>query len=506
MRKGSEIIGKSVIAFDTGEKFETVLDLIFDQNSNRILGLLVDEAGWFSTSNVIPLNSVQSIGPDAIIVPSKSVEVPANQIQEIARVLEHNNIMKGTKIVSTDGRDLGKMIDLYFDEHSGEIEGYEVSGGLFADAYTGRSFVPAPETLKIGKDVAFVPSETADMMQEQVGGIKAAMQTAGGKIQETAQVAGDKLQAAGQSATRSVTNAIVDPQEQKTFALGKISQRTVTAPDGTPIVLEGEQITSTTLAMAESHDRLDELYRAAGGSLTDKIGERVSTTAENLSTRASSTAAGFAVDRAQGRRVTKAVYTPEGYIVAATGQIVTAQVIERAKVHHQEQALLESVGLSTRDALGAKASLTGDQLKSKTDNAGEQLRTGAKGVWEQVKETAADLQERSTQAVEEKRIKGALGRAVVRVILDRNDEVILNIGDLITHQAIASARQAGVLDILLDSVYTETPKLSVDELRAPDVHPNQPHGEAPHTPTSTPPQPVMTDRLASEQNSGRYSI
>ena len=490
MRKGSEIIGKSVIAFDTGEKFETVLDLIFDQNSNRILGFLVDEAGWFSTSNVIPLNSIQSIGPDALIVASSSVEVPANQIPEIDRVLEHNNIMKGTKIVSTDGRDLGKMIDLYFDEHTGEIEGYEVSGGIFADAYTGRSFVPAPETLKIGKDVAFVPSETADMMQEQVGGIKAAMQTAGGKIQETAQVAGDKLPAAGQSATRSVTNAIVDPQEQKTFALGKISQRTINAPDGTPIVLEGEQITSTTVAMAESHERLDELYRAAGGSLTEKIGERVS-----------STAAGLAVDRAQGRRVTKAVYTPEGYIVAATGQIVTDRVIERAKAHHQEQALLESVGLSTRDALGDKASLTGDQLKAKTANASEQIRTGAKGVWEQVKETAADLQERSSQAVEEKRIKGALGRAVTRVILDRHDDVILNIGDLITHQAIAIARQAGVLDILLDSVYTDTPRLSVEELRAPDVHPNQPHGEAPNAPNSIPPHPSI-----SEQNSGRSII
>jgi uncharacterized protein YrrD len=500
MRKGSEIIGKSVIAFDTGEKFETVLDLIFDQYSNRILALLVDEAGWFSTSNVIPLSSIQSIGPDAIIVASKSAEIPANQIQEIDRVLEQNNIMKGTKIVSTDGRDLGKMIDLYFDEHSGEIEGYEVSGGIFADAYTGRSFVPAPETLKIGKDVAFVPSETADMMQEQVGGIKAAMQTAGGKIQETAQVAGDKLQAAGQSATRSVTNAIVDPQEQKTFVLGKIAQRTVNAPDGTPIVLEGEQIASTTVAMAESNERLDELYRAAGGSLTEKIGERVSTTAENLSARASTAAAGLAVDRAQGRRVTKAVYTPEGFIVAATGQIVTSQVIERAKAHHQEQALLESVGLSTRDALGDKASLTGDQLKAKTANAGEQLRTGAKGVWEQVKETAADLQERSAQAVEEKRIKGALGRAVTRVILDRNDDVILNIGDLITHQAIENARYAGVLDIMLDSVYTETPKLSVEELRAPDVHPNQPHGEAPHTPNTNPPQPVY------EQNSGRASM
>jgi uncharacterized protein YrrD len=485
MRKGTEMIGKAVIAYDTGEKFETVLDLIFDQNNNRLLGFLVDEAGWFSTSKVISLQSIQAIGPDAIIVPTKSVEVSANEIQPIDQVLERNNIMKGTKIVSTDGRDLGTMIDLYFDELTGDIEGYEVSGGIFADAYSGRSFVPAPETLKIGEDVAFVPSETADMMQEQTGGIKAAMQTAGDKIQETAQ-----------NANRSVTNAIVAPEEQKTFALGKVAEYQVDAPDGTPIVLAGEQITQTTVAMAERHDRLGELYRAAGGSLTDKIGERIG-----------STAAGFAVDRAQGRRVTKAVYTPEGYIVAATGQIVTPQVIERAKTHHQEQALLESVGLSTGDAIKGKAGTTGEQLKEKTADAGEQLRSGAQGLWEQVKGTASDLQERSAQALEEKRIKGALGRSVVRVILDSQDRVVLNVGDLITHQSIAAARQAGVLDLLLDSVYTETPHLSVDELRAPETNPaEQPLAPAPSAPNQNSTQPIVIAPATPDPNSGNRLI
>jgi uncharacterized protein YrrD len=499
MRKGTDIIGKAVVAYDSGEKFETVLDLIFDQNSNRLLGFLVDEAGWFSSSKVIALQSVQAIGPDAIIVPSKSAEVPASQIQPIDNVLEHNNIMKGTKIMSTDGRNLGTMIDLYFDEVTGDIEGYEVSGGIFADAYSGRSFVPAPETLKIGKDVAFVPSETADMMQEQVGGIKAAMQTAGDKLRETADATGDKLQAAGQSATRSVTNAIVDPQAQKDFALGKIATTTVEAPSGGTIVLAGQEITPTTIAAAEREDVLDRLYRSAGGNLSAPLGERVNTTAADIGERFNQSAAGLAVERAQGRRVARAVYTPDGFIVAAAGQIVTPQVIQRAKTYHQESSLLEAVGLSTGDAVKGSASATGQQLKEKTLDATEQLRTGAKGLWEQVKETTSDLQERSAQAVEEKRIKGALGRAVVRVILGTNDEVILNVGDLITHQSIATARRAGVLDILLDSVYTETPHLSVDDLRAPEPPTKPPLAQSPGTPN--PPQIVLDDRRMPDSNS-----
>jgi len=34
MRKGSDLIGKPVVSFDTGEQFETIQDLIFDQNNN----------------------------------------------------------------------------------------------------------------------------------------------------------------------------------------------------------------------------------------------------------------------------------------------------------------------------------------------------------------------------------------------------------------------------------------------------------------------------------------
>ncbi|MFZ4554956.1 MAG: hypothetical protein ACOYN8_01065 [Pseudanabaena sp.] len=63
----------------------------------------------------------------------------------------------------------------------------------------------------------------------------------------------------------------------------------------------------------------------------------------------------------------------------------------------------------------------------------------------------------------------SLCRPVTRVILDRQDQVILNVGELITHQAIAISREADVLEVLLDSVYTETPNLSLSDLRAPEA-------------------------------------
>lgn len=461
MRNGKGMIGKPVVAYDSGEEFRTIVDLIFDQENNQLLGFLVDEGGWFSNALVLPLTNVQAIGADAVIVASRDAIDSATQFPEIQSILERDNILKGTRIMTLDGRDLGTMVDLYFDDTSGAIEGYEVSGGIFADAYSGRSFVPAPDTLKIGEDIAFVPSETADLMEEQVGGIRGAMQTASGKVQEMAQFTGEKAQEAAQFtgekfqeattfAGTSFTNAVVDPEEQETFVLGKAAQKTVETTDGITLIHEGQVVSSSHILAARNLNMTNELYHATGGRVTDRLGERLSGAVTGLG-------ANIGIEQSQGRRVNRMIFTPEGSVVAVEGQIVTPRVIERAKAHHQEQALLEAVGLTT-----------GDALRVTSSNVGQQVKDGAKGLWEQVKETASNLQEHGTQAIEDKRIKGALGRPVTRVILDRNDEVILNVGELITHQAIAISRNADVLEVLLDSVYTETPNLSLEDLRAPE--------------------------------------
>ena len=461
MRNGKGMIGKPVVAYDSGEEFRTIVDLIFDQENNQLLGFLVDEGGWFSNALVLPLTNIQAIGADAVIVASRDAIASATEFPAMQSILERDNILKGTRIMTLDGRDLGTMVDLYFDDTTGVIEGYEVSGGIFADAYSGRSFVPAPDTLKIGEDIAFVPSETADLMQEQVGGIRGAMNTASGKVQEMAQFTGEKAQEAAQFtgekfqeattfAGTSFTNAVVDPEEQETFVLGKVSQKTVETTDGITLIHEGQVVNSSHILAARNLNMTNDLYHATGGLVTERLGERLSGVVTGLG-------ANIGIEQAQGRRVNRMIFTPEGSVVAVEGQIVTPKVIERAKTHHQEQALLEAVGLTTGDALRVTGS-----------NVGQQVKDGAKGLWEQVKETASNLQDHGTQAIEEKRIKGALGRPVTRVILDRNDEVILNVGELITHQAIAISRDADVLEVLLDSVYTETPNLSLDDLRAPE--------------------------------------
>ena len=71
MHNGKGMICKTVVAYDSGEEFQTTVDLIFDQESNQLLGLLIDQGGWFSNALVLPLTHIQAIGADAVIIASR---------------------------------------------------------------------------------------------------------------------------------------------------------------------------------------------------------------------------------------------------------------------------------------------------------------------------------------------------------------------------------------------------------------------------------------------------
>jgi uncharacterized protein YrrD len=377
MRKGSDIIGKPVVAYDTGERFERILDLVFDPSAGRLLGFVVSESGLFGPARVLPLPEVHAIGPDAVIVPAKGVIVRADQLPEIKHILDRNNALKGKQLITTEGRHLGTLADLYFDERSGAIEGYEISGGPFASADTGRSFVPAPHAQTIGRDVVFVPPETAGLMEEQVGGVEGAVLGTSLGAQEAA-AAGEQPR----DTNRTTQQFFVD-------------------------------------------------------SLTDQTAEQ-----------------------ARGRRARQMIRTDSGVVVAAPGQIVTAAVLDRARMYGKERELLDATGLSA----GATARAATDGARE-TASARASMR--AVGAWERFRRQLGAFQDRTERESQAKAIKEALGRPVTRVVLDRQDSVILNVGDLITHHAVERARAEGVLDILLSSVYRKAPDLTWQDVALP---------------------------------------
>ncbi|MFC4427429.1 PRC-barrel domain-containing protein [Deinococcus navajonensis] len=372
MIKGKEILGKNIVSISTGQRVDAVRDVVFDHQANQVLGLLVDEGGWFRAARVVPFERIRSFGEDAIMIGDVSDLTSSREDGRLADMLENKISLMGMTLLTTDGQNLGKIADVYFDEHSGRVEGYEATGGLFADLSSGRAFVPAPESVQIGADAAIVPVAVAAAMQEQEGGVKAA-----------AHAAGDSHGPAYQSAAD--------------------------VPGG----------------------RIVEVYAPSSGQ-----------PALGPATVAPGRPGPTDTDRLLGRRVRREVRAG-GRFIAAPGQIVTPDLLERARESGVEAELLAAT--QTGSAGGHSGGAEG---------AGHLLDRARQWFSERREETEAAIQERQ-QAVQEARVRDALGRPVTRVILAPDDRVILNVGEVITHRAVQTARDADVLDILLDSVSKE---------------------------------------------------
>lgn len=528
MIKGKELLGRPIVAIDNGERIDTVHDLIFDHQANQVLGLLVDEGGWFRSAKVVPFESVRSIGEDAIMVDSAHAVTSTREDGRLAEVLDSKVHLLGMTLLTTDGQDLGKLADVFFDEHTGRVEGYEATGGLFSDLSSGRTFVPAPEAVQIGHDAAIVPITVASAMQEQEpGGLKGAVQSA------------------GQSIKQSYENiAEATKERQKEYVVGKTAGGDITLEDGTVVVQKGDTITEEHAAQAEEAGKLAALATAAtGGVLSEKyssVREKVQGGVEDLkgatadkqkefvvgktagddvmtevtdgvrevivhkgdeitefhANRAEQTgtlgallaaAGGGALQQGVqelrervsgeaepapeptledtvGRRVKTDVRGPSGTLVAVQGQIVTPAVTERARQLHVEQALIAATVGTASATPGAGKTAALAGGVASVSESASNLLDRAKSWFQDKREEASEAIGERQEQMEEKRIRDALGRPVTRVILAPDDSIILNVGEIITHKAVDLARSGEVLDILLDSVSKET--VSIDPLLA----------------------------------------
>ena len=156
MRRGRDAIGLTVITQDSGKRVGKTQDLVIDRQGRAVLGILIDEGGWFKEAQVVPWASVRVLGLDALIIDTESGIKKASEVPEMKEVLERGYVLRGVRIHTTKGLDLGEVGDVLFDPATGVVEGFLLSGRADQD------FLPYTPSFVAGEDVAFVdPSAEA---------------------------------------------------------------------------------------------------------------------------------------------------------------------------------------------------------------------------------------------------------------------------------------------------------------------------------------------------------
>jgi uncharacterized protein YrrD len=171
MVKASDLLGRPVVSREGGRQLGRVKDLVVDDSGTKVLGIIVAE-GLLRGAKVAQWQAVQAVGPDSVVLDSARSVVAAGDVPQIKSVLERKTRIRGLKLHTTAGKEIGRIEDFQIEETSGAVLGYELSSGLFSDTFSGRPFLPTPPVIELGKDVAFIAPEVEATIVEATGGIK----------------------------------------------------------------------------------------------------------------------------------------------------------------------------------------------------------------------------------------------------------------------------------------------------------------------------------------------
>jgi len=255
MLKGTDLIGLSIIASDSGQTLATTQDFIISPEADRLIGLLIKKGGWTGQAQVVPWGEIVVAELTAIIVRSDASIVDADDVPDIQSVLESNKRLRGTRMCTTDGVDLGVIVDLFFSRKTGMTEGYEVCGRLLDAASSHCVFVSASYYPIIEGKTAWVPPAVADFVRQQ--------------IENTRQFRLGENHHTGQRRTAQDLrdSALVSMAE---MVRGHRLLWDVRTAEGRLIAVRGQPITEAVIQRAIADNRLRELLRAVDVAWFDR--------------------------------------------------------------------------------------------------------------------------------------------------------------------------------------------------------------------------------------------
>ena len=119
MVKASEVIGRQITVRDGGHDIGRIKDLVVDPTGRDVIGIVLSD-GMFAGSRVAPWKAVQAFGPDSVVIDVAGSVVKASAAPDIKAVLDKKTKIKGLKLLTTKGKELGKIVDFVFDETTGD--------------------------------------------------------------------------------------------------------------------------------------------------------------------------------------------------------------------------------------------------------------------------------------------------------------------------------------------------------------------------------------------------
>lgn len=174
MQRASELVGKTVVTADSGEKVGRAADLLVNDGGDHVIGIVIG-GGVLASERVLPFEDVQTLGRDAIVARSQQRVVDAREWHGRHIKASRSSGLKDRRVVTRDGREIGTITDVYVDELTGEVQAYDVADRTFAGLISRRRLLHRSGEVTVGPDAVLISPEAAARLEaaeeDALGGV-----------------------------------------------------------------------------------------------------------------------------------------------------------------------------------------------------------------------------------------------------------------------------------------------------------------------------------------------
>lgn len=310
MKRSEELLGLSVISIEDGKEIGRVSDFVINSAKGMVEFLIIDNGYRYMGIKILPFKMVEGVGEYAVTILSSTSITDLSDEPEVNGLLEKNVRVKGTKVLTRKGKLIGSVSEFLIDDGGeGKISGCEVA----PTNNTGQSgIIPADQIVTFGKDVVVVHED--------------AMPTPPSSPDTPAPPDTPVPPNTPDSSGIPDTSSRPSSPGSKTSPTTKSVPSTPTASDLPSVTPAKTNIPSASSGSPEQQEAEEQ---------PETVSQEEDKTTESADKQEPSQAAKLFEERQRkyllGRKAGKSIETESGEVVAEEGDIITNELLDKAK-------------------------------------------------------------------------------------------------------------------------------------------------------------------------------
>ena len=313
MKTTKEVIGLPVFSVKEVIDIGNVKDLLINPDEGTVDFLLVEPKRTFIEKTVIKYEDVIGVGKDAVTVEDKNKVVDVLSVPEVKSLLEKDTKVIGCKVMTNKGTFVGEITEIAIDEDTGKIVGCQ---WLPDDKDEPVGYIPGSCVITFGREILIVDENFEQHVTDKI----LVSDVESGLDKDTSSVEN----------MNNIINADEQIEKENVGIEGKAADDDTSldnmSMENIDINVQAEESSIGNTDMAEQAEK-------------NAIGRE-----ENIDDNLNGDPLEFFENKQDeyliGRKVNVTIVADNGEIIANEGDIVTPEIIERARANDKYVSLI----------------------------------------------------------------------------------------------------------------------------------------------------------------------